>query len=404
MSLAEFQHGVLGVARSAGRLGVPVYAVRHERKEPATRSRYIRDGFEMADGASAEEWLDTVMRFGDRLGRAVLVPIDDLASVFVADHRERLSERFLTADQPAELVRRLSSKRELWELCQQLGLPAPKATFPRDRQELLESVQELGYPAVLKRSDPWLAPRERRAPSVLIAKTQNQLLDGFERMESPVRPQMMLQEYLPGGSDSVWMFNGYFDESSDCLCAFTGRKLRQYRPNVGPTSLGVCEPNDEVASAAVRLMQGIDYRGIVDMGFRYDARDGLYKLLDVNPRIGSTFRLFVADTELDVLRAQYLDLTGQQVPDYRERSGRKWIVEPTDFASVTQLVRERQLSPGSWLRSLRGIDEAAWWAADDPIPFVAMLGRLVPYSYQIARGNHAIALADQPPSPAVTRA
>jgi predicted ATP-grasp superfamily ATP-dependent carboligase len=31
----------------------------------------------------------------------------------------------------------------------------------------------------------------------------------------------------------------------------------------------------------------------VDLGFRYDARDSRYKPLDVNPRIGATFRLFV---------------------------------------------------------------------------------------------------------------
>jgi D-aspartate ligase len=48
-------------------------------------------------------------------------------------------------------------------------------------------------------------------------------------------------------------------------------------------------------------MQEIGYSGIVDIGYRYDRRDGEYKLLDVNPRVGATFRLFVDSNGMDVV-------------------------------------------------------------------------------------------------------
>ena len=86
------------------------------------------------------------------------------------------------------------------------------------------------------------------------------------------------------------MFNGYVGERGGFLCSFSGRKLRQRGPRTGPTTLGVCVANNQVSELAQRLLGAIRYRGIVDMGFRYDQRDGLYKLLDVNPRLGSTFR------------------------------------------------------------------------------------------------------------------
>ena len=104
----------------------------------------------------------------------------------------------------------------------------------------------------------------------------------------------MLQEYIPGGDDDVWMFNGYFDADSDCLVGFTARKLRQTPIHTGATSLGICLPNAEVHETTVRWMKRLGYRGILDIGYRFDARDGRYKVLDVNPRIGATFRLFVA--------------------------------------------------------------------------------------------------------------
>jgi D-aspartate ligase len=385
LSLAEFQHGVLAIARSAGRLGIPVYAVRRDRREPATRSRYIVAGFELPSAASEQAQLESIMGLAERVGKSVLLPIDDRGAVFVADHWSELSQRFVFPDQSSGLARQLASKRELWELCRRHGIPTPVSTFPTSKHELLDRAANLGYPAVLKRSDPWLPSRDRHAPSVVIARSSAELAEAYERMRSPVGPQVVLQEYIPGDSDSVWMFNGYFDAGSSCLCWFTGRKLRQYRPRIGPTSLGICETNEQVAQLAQRLMGAIGYRGIIDMGFRHDARDGSYKLLDVNPRIGSTFRLFAGDGGLDVLRAQYLDLTGQPVPPTRAVEGRKWIVEPADLASAAQLARQRELSFGNWIRSLNGIDETAWWAADDPLPFISMCARLMPYTYSLLR-------------------
>ena len=122
------------------------------------------------------------------------------------------------------------------------------------------------------------------------------------------------------------MFNGYFDEHSECLIAFTGRKIRQYPAYAGVTSLGICQTNNEVEATTRAFMKAIGYRGIVDMGYRFDARDGRYKIYDVNPRIGATFRLFVDRAGNDVARALYLNMTAQTVIPGERLRGRKWIV------------------------------------------------------------------------------
>jgi predicted ATP-grasp superfamily ATP-dependent carboligase len=116
-------------------------------------------------------------------------------------------------------------------------------------------------------------------------------------------------------------------------------------------------------------MKVLGYRGILDIGYRYDARDGQYKVLDINPRIGSTFRLFTAENGLDVARALYLDLTGQPVPESNVREGRKWLVEVEDFKSCVEYHRRRQLTLREWVRSFRGVEESAVFALDDMRPF-----------------------------------
>jgi hypothetical protein len=119
-------------------------------------------------------------------------------------------------------------------------------------------------------------------------------------------------------------------------------------------------------------MKAIGYQGILDIGYRYDRRDGQYKVLDVNPRIGCTFRLFTATNGMDVARALYLDMTGQPVAPAQAAEGRKWIVEDFDLFSALRSMRHRTLKLNEWVRTLRGIQEAACFALDDPLPFLLM--------------------------------
>lgn len=366
-----FQHSGLAVARTAGRLGIPVYGTSEDRGHPSRRSRYAgRPGVPYRE--RDEAWLDALLAFGRQRGPALLIPLDDASAVFVARHANALREGFLFPDQPPELSRRLANKREMHDLCHELGIPTPPCRFPRDVAEMRSLAEETELPAVLKRIDGWLPGVDPAAPSVLIARDRAELLDGYGRMESRERPNVLIQEFIPGGSDAVWMFNGYFDRGSRCLVGFTGRKLRQGGPHAGPTTLGECVANEPVAASTRRLAQEVGYRGIIDIGFRYDRRDGLYKLLDVNPRLGSTFRLFVGEDGLDVVRALYLDLTGQPVPPSSARDGRRWMVEPLDLLSAARLRQEGSLGLGAWLGSFRGLREAAWFAADDPAPFLAV--------------------------------
>ena len=52
------------------------------------------------------------------------------------------------------------------------------------------------------------------------------------------------------------------------------------------------------------------YRGLVDVDFRLDPRDGIYKLLDFNPRMGAASRVFRSSAGLDLVQIALLDLVG----------------------------------------------------------------------------------------------
>jgi D-aspartate ligase len=370
LSRGAFHHGALGIARSAGRLGIDVYRVSRERWVPAAFSRYSSGWCAIPKNASERDILDILHEHRQRIGRAILVPIDDAASVFVDEHSPQLREDYLFPLQPAGLPETLSSKREMYELCREYNIPTAASAFPESQAELLAEAERMTFPVVLKVIKAGSAPPA--APRVAIVGSRDELLEKHSAMESPDEANVMLQEYIPGTPESVWMFNGYFDGESDCRMGLTGKKIRQAPPYTGITTLGVCAPNVPVEQATVRLMKAVRYRGILDIGYRFDERDGEYKLLDVNPRIGGTFRLFVATNGMDVLRALYLDLTGQQVPATSARVGRRWVVQPMDLASSVVYRWRGDLTVRSWLRSLKGVREEAWFAADDPLPFAVL--------------------------------
>ena len=371
------QLGALAIMRSLGVLGVPLYGVDGDPAAPALQSRYCRESVVLPfDENAPKPYLDGLLGLGRRIGRrAILIPTSDETTQFVADHREALREHYVFQDNPPELIRSLASKREMFGLATQHGVPTPQTVFPRNVDDVEHYAATGRFPVMLKGIyGNRLAARTRK--KMVIVHSRAELLAEYREMEDPDDPNLMLQEYIPGGDDQVYIFNGYFNRESDCLVGFTGHKIRQFPIHVGCASLGESRWNETVAQITTRFMKAVGYKGILDIGYRFDARDGQYKVLDINPRVGQAFRLFVAENNHDVARALYLDFTNQPQPPVVRREGRRWMIEDFDLISSLHYFQEGSLRPLQWLRSFSGVEERAWFSWKDPAPFLVMLRRL----------------------------
>ena len=200
------------------------------------------------------------------------------------------------------------------------------------------------FPLVLKPIDV-VRFRQRNDLAMYIAEDRVDALAAYDRLEDPAAPNVMLQEYIPGPSSSVWVFTGYFDSRSNLVFGAGGTKVRQYPIGTGTTCFGVVQSNPEMEAVTARFVKALGYSGVFDCGYRYDAADGRYKLLDVNPRLGSNFRQCVGRNGLDVARALYLDLTDQAVPSDIPAEGRVWWVENIDIAAAVEARVAGEQSP-----------------------------------------------------------
>jgi D-aspartate ligase len=365
-------HGGLGIIRSLGRLGIPVYTVAEDHLTPAGISKYITESFVWNAGSLPRlQMLEVLARIGRNLGGpTILIPTDDLGAIRIAEESAALRQWFVFPDISAGMPKNLANKQMLYSLCRQMGVPCPSTLVPTSLSDVNDFVETARFPLVIKPAAPWLDPKLR----VSIVHTERELVDVWHRTEKSSKPNLLIQEYIPDGED--WFFHGYCNASSDCLAGFTGMKLRSFPPHTGITTLGRSVTNEALRDQAENFLKAISYAGIMDIDYRFDKRDRQYKLLDFNPRIGAQFRVFVDENNVDVARALYGDLTGQTVRRARQVDDRVFIVEPYDLGTSMNYFWRGELSAYAWLRSFKGRKEFAWFSWDDPLPCLMAWARL----------------------------
>lgn len=432
-------HGTVAAVRSLGRLGVPVYAVTEGPLAPTALSRYLARGFTWpTTGAEApEELVAGLLRIGENVGRrSVLLVTDDRAAVLVAEHRNELEEAFYIPPVDRDLPGRLAGKQGLHDLCREFGVPTPRSSFPRTASELISAVHDMGLPAVVKTTQVWdrrtdgnhrqrpalkstsilRSPEEVEAFAAQLAEWHgwdSESGGGFGSSGSGSgrrggssssedggvglpRDCVLVQEYLPHDPREKteppdWFTHFYCDADSEPQVMFTGVKLRSWPPGAGVTARGVSVAHPRLAAAAADLCRAIGYCGIGDLDWRFDQRDGQFKLVDFNPRMGAQFQLFRTTSGIDVVRALHLDLTGVRIPAGRQVDARELVVEHLNAgaallerlgAPTTREATEAGRQTG--MLPVKSHREPAWFAWDDPLPFAAATARFAADTVRLA--------------------
>jgi D-aspartate ligase len=387
-------HGALGAVRSLGRLGVPVHALIEDRRAPIAASRHLAGSlvWPVTGGEDSDVLVGRLRRLCARRGPtpAVAVPTSDEAAVLLAEHRDELADVLRQPEVAPDLPRRLVDKYAMFELCSDLSLPTPRAFVAESPAEFADAVGQLGLPVVVKNAD--LAGRLGN-PAVSTTKKLSTPQD-VEALATALErggfKRLLVQEFVPEeespqqGSD--WFAHVYRASDGAVPLVFTGRKLHNWPPGGGVTARGVAVANPRLGELAEHVCRSLDYRGIGDMDWRYDPRDDTYKLVDFNPRLGAQAQLFTTPDGLDLVRALHLDLSGRPVPPGRQVDGRELLVEHLDAAATFVELRQRVKEARVRARSGNGARdpaptithrEPAWFAWDDPLPFVVVTVRFL---------------------------
>ena len=356
----------LGIVRSLGRRGIPVWVLKHDDQFLAVFSRYARRSFAW-QGTDEAERVRFLLRLASRHGLEgwVLFPTDDEAVLLVARHHRVLAEHFRLTTPSWDQLRWAVDKRLVRQLALELGVDHPWTYLPRSREELL--TLDCPFPVILKP-----AYREQLNKFTMNkawrVDDRRTLLARFDEACMLVDPDtILIQEMVPGNGQSQFSYSALCVDGRP-VATVVARRTRQFPMDFGRVSTYV-ETLDEdgVVAPSVRLLQALKFTGMVEVEYKRDLRDGRYKLLDVNPRVWGWQNL-CGRAGVDFPHLVWRQVMGDAVPEQRGRLGVRWVWMTLDLPMALGEILLGRLSLGAYLNSLRRPIESATFASDDPRP------------------------------------
>ncbi len=367
-------YAALGAVRSLGRHKIPVCVLTDERLI-ARLSRYAWRSFrwpEAGDAGQVEYLFNLAKQYG-LLGWAIF-PIDDESAAMVARQHALLSQRFRLTIPPWDTLCWAYDKRLTYNLASELGVDSPWTVVPGSREAV--AGLDCAFPAILKPAVKQSLNEFTQAKAWRVTD-RSSLLARYDEASALVDPSViMIQEMIPGGGEEQYSYAGVCVDGRP-VAWLSARRTRQYPLDFGRSSSYVETVEcPEIEEPTRQLLAAMHFTGLVEVEFKRDRRNGLYKLLDINPRVWGWHTVGRA-AGVDFPYLLWRIMQGEEVPEVCGRAGVRWIRMATDLLAASAGIRSGHLSPLAYLQSLRGPIESAVFAVDDPLPGLLELPLLV---------------------------
>ena len=365
----------LGIARSLGRRGIKVYEVDENPDAIGMASRYVTPRPLPGGDASDENRLEYLLQLGKELGEAVLYPVRDNDVLLCSKYRAELEVYYRYVMPDHETVTSVLTKDGLHRVATRYKIPSPKVLLANSLEEIEAIGDRLPFPVVLKPafSPSWLRDeiavivRENyiSGPSkVVFCPNKDRLIEMYKKI-AIYDPKMTIEEYIPGEDRDLVYFCFYLNRQSRVLASFAGIKERILPVGFGSATFVQSFYDPKLEQASLELLSAVGYKGLGGVEFKKDARDGTYKLIEFNARLGM-WDSYGARCGVDIPYVAYRDALGLGVESqFKYRNGVRWIDFQRDLRAFIIYRKQGKLTLWRWLKSLIGEKEWAFFEWDD---------------------------------------
>lgn len=357
--------GAVAVARSLGRRGIPVCFLVHD--HPIGKfSRHVSLSLPWSgpDGAQAVEKLLALVR-AHRMEGWTLFACGDAEARFIAENEGRLSAVLVLTTPSWDVLRWAYDKHLTYQRAAEVGVATPLSYAVPPGADI--AALDCRFPVILK-------PTVHDEVNVFTmakawrADNRAQLVARYNEAAALVgRQNIVIQELIPGSGERQFSYAAVCNRGVS-VAALVARRTRQYPIDFGYTSTFVeCVEAPEVERAARRVLEAIGISGLVEVEFKFDVRDGLYKILDINARAWTWIGLGAA-AGVDFPWIAWQVAHDLPILFTSPRIGTAWMHAPRDIVAALQEIVAGRGSLRGYLRSLRRSLTFAAFAADDPVP------------------------------------
>lgn len=350
----------LAAVRSLGKGGLQVTAGESSPFAMSLFSRYCKRRVVYPSvHRKPQAFLTFLHRELDRYPYDLVIPMEEETLLLLARHRGGSPAINRLPIPPAEMIAQVRDKGWLLRHAARQGIPIPKTAWLDTPDDLTAAIRSIPPPWVIK-------PRVSSGSfGIAYVEQRNKIAEAYHAVHR-LYPSPLLQERIPpeGGAFgcSALMDRGRVK------AIFVHRRLREYPIAGGPSTLRESIRHPHIEEMTVKLLHSLCWHGVAMVEFKVDPRDGVPKLMELNPRFWGSLALAI-HAGVDFPMLLYRMAMGEDFPpvvDYKVGVRCRWLL-PGDLLHFINNPQRFSLDP-SFFR-FRGIhDDILSWS--DPFPLL----------------------------------
>ena len=304
------------VIKALGKHGVQSIVIYDQEKDEIGRySKYVLESIKISDYIEEPDRLLTfLMDKGKQWTGTLIIPTKDYGVQFLSANKRDLSEHYVIPTPDLDVINKIVNKKHLYKIAERAGIATPKIFSPKSLNQLVAVKDQIEFPCLLKPALGHLFFRKFDIKMLEIHNYDN-LLANYRRFTNNFENdefELMICEIIPDlDSKNMVQYVSYLDKAGDLLAWMTSIKLRQDPPIYGQGRVIMSQKTDNVHEQSRKLLKGLGYYGFSEIEWKYDPRDGHFKLIEVNPRFIFYIGLCVS-CGINFPYIQYVDLVRHQ--------------------------------------------------------------------------------------------
>jgi len=277
----------LAAVRALGRKGIRVTVGESTRLATAAFSKYChRAVVYPSPRQRPSEFVNFLFRELSCRSYQMLLPMEDETLDLLSQYRSELSHLTYLPIVSFEKLQLARRKDKILRLAQNQGIPIPKTWFIGNISQLNELKYSLPYPVVIK------PQMSSGAVGISYPKNPDELMEQYLSIHQRF-PYPFIQERIPRegpGYGASFLLN----EKGEVKASFVHKRLREYPVTGGASTLRESVRRDDIRDMALTLLNALDWFGVAMVEFKVDRRDGIPKLMEINPRFWGSLSLSIS--------------------------------------------------------------------------------------------------------------
>lgn len=313
----------LAVIRSLGRKGLHVIAGEETRFATGSFSKYCKGRLVYPSPVKREkQFAEFLIKSVRETEYDAIFPVADPCLKPIIDNEEELSKYTTIALPPRRIFMRGYDKGETLKFAIANDIPCPKTYFIEELEEIYRLEGKLEYPSVIK---PRISSGKR---GVKICESFEDIINNYKIVQ-PRYGKIIIQEFIPNGGE----FGVYtlLNPNSELRALSVQRRVRSYPVSGGPSTFRETFKNrisEKAVEYSITLLKAMNWAGVAMVEFRIDARNGIPRLMEINPRFWGSLQLSILGG-VDfpyLLYKMIIDEDIEPVLDYKEGVGCRWLL------------------------------------------------------------------------------